>query len=1306
LTSGSIASTFGNINIGSNTFTGVGTGLTGTAASLNIGGNAGTATTLQSSRTINGVSFNGSASITINAASSTLLGDTNTFTATNTFANIINSGLTANTLLYANGSKQESSATVSGPLSFSAGTLSISKANGTTDGYLAQGDWTTFNNKISSTSLSATYPLAYNSSTGNFSLGFGTTTSNTFSALQIFNGGASTTNLSASGSVFAATFNGAGTGLTGTAASLSIGGNANTATTLQTARTINGVSFDGSGNITINAASSTLLANSNTFSGTNSFTGNTTFANATTSNFAISGVTNSILSTNANGSVVATTSIGTNLLTGTLGTINGTPFNAGSSITVGGASTTLLTDNNTFSGNNSFTNQILGTSTAATRLATARTINGVSFDGSGNITINAASSTLLANSNTFSGNNIFSSLITGSVSGNAGTATTLQTARTINGVSFDGSGNITINAASSTLLANSNTFSGNNSFTGQTGLGNASSTNFTASGEGFFATASTTNLILSGLPNAILSTNASGQVVATTTINTNSLGGVLTIAHGGTATSTQFTNGVNYFDGTQITSGANLTFDGSNFVVAGSGTFGSTLAVNIPTGSLNLANLSKTQNSNDSGAYQVFQGGTSGTTVRGYLGFTHTGSGGNTFFTSGELADSIALRSQGGFQLGTGGNNIALTIDTAQQVGIGTTTPGSILSINGVGNFVNGATSTLYKGLNLTSGCFSIGGTCLSLSNLGGTVAIANGGTNATSYTSGQLLSFNGTSFVSTSTIGNNQLANSSLTINGTSIGLGSSGTITAASSTLLANNNTFSGNNIFSSLITGSISGNANTVTNGVYTTTFNNLFDNRLSASSSISGITTLPNLSLPYSQVTGAPTSLASSTLLSDNNTFSGSNSFSNTITGSISGNAGTATVLQTSRTINGVSFNGSGNITINAASSSLLSDNNTFSGKTIFGAATSSSFAITGLANTLLSVNANGTIIATSTIGNNQLQNSSLTINGTNIALGGSGTITAASSTLLANNNTWTGLQTFGAGFITSASSTNIGAFTVTGALGIGSTLNVTGNSTLANASSTNFTASGEGFFTTASTTNLTLSSAPNAVLSTNSSGQVVATTSIGTNYLTGVLGTINGASFSRGGAITVVAASSSILSDNNTFSGTNTFSNTITGSISGNAGTVTNGVYTTTFNGLADARFITDLAATSSVNSITTLGNLAAVGTLTSGSIASTFGNINIGSNTFTGVGTGLHPSISVATRELQRLSRPVAPSTVSPSTAPATSRSMLHHQACLLTTIRSRAPTASPTRPLPTPPPLRSTARASASAPATTSPRS
>lgn len=77
-----------------------------------------------------------------------------------------------------------------------------------------------------------------------------------------------------------------------------------------------------------------------------------------------------------------------------------------------------------------------GNSATATKLAAARTINGVAFDGSGNIAITAA-----ANGGT-----------SAACSGNAATATKLANARTITlggdaagSTTFDGSGNVTIN---------------------------------------------------------------------------------------------------------------------------------------------------------------------------------------------------------------------------------------------------------------------------------------------------------------------------------------------------------------------------------------------------------------------------------------------------------------------------------------------------------------------------------------------------------------------------------------------------------------------------------------------------------------------------------------------------------------------------------------------------------------------------------------------------------------------------------------------------------------------------------------------
>lgn len=72
-----------------------------------------------------------------------------------------------------------------------------------------------------------------------------------------------------------------------------------------------------------------------------------------------------------------------------------------------------------------------GNAVSATKLQTARTIGGVNFDGTANISL--------------PGVNIQGSQ---STTGNAATATKLQTARTINGVAFDGTQNITVGVSS------------------------------------------------------------------------------------------------------------------------------------------------------------------------------------------------------------------------------------------------------------------------------------------------------------------------------------------------------------------------------------------------------------------------------------------------------------------------------------------------------------------------------------------------------------------------------------------------------------------------------------------------------------------------------------------------------------------------------------------------------------------------------------------------------------------------------------------------------------------------------------------
>ena len=101
---------------------------------------------------------------------------------------------------------------------------------------------------------------------------------------------------------------------------------------------------------------------------------------------------------------------------------------------------------------------ISGNANTATTLQTARTINGTSFNGSANITTanwGTARNIYIADSdatNTGAAISVNGSAnatlklpatIKASLSGNATTATTLQTTRTINGTNFNGSANIT-----------------------------------------------------------------------------------------------------------------------------------------------------------------------------------------------------------------------------------------------------------------------------------------------------------------------------------------------------------------------------------------------------------------------------------------------------------------------------------------------------------------------------------------------------------------------------------------------------------------------------------------------------------------------------------------------------------------------------------------------------------------------------------------------------------------------------------------------------------------------------------------------
>jgi hypothetical protein len=231
---------------------------------------------------------------------------------------------------------------------------------------------------------------------------------------------------------------------------ISISGVAATATILATTRTINGVSFNGSANINV----PNILA-----------------TNGTTS-LATTGVTsavNYLATTNAaTGGAVSLTTNGTDANIGLNITTKGdgaividTGLGAGQIDLKPGASNARLWDDDSshyyqfVTGNRTANYNITlpagnVTLTAGTSVVTTRSLTaGDGLSGGGDLSANrtfAVDATVVRTSGaqTIADAKTFSSIIGGSIDGNAATATALQTARTIGGVSFNGTANINL----------------------------------------------------------------------------------------------------------------------------------------------------------------------------------------------------------------------------------------------------------------------------------------------------------------------------------------------------------------------------------------------------------------------------------------------------------------------------------------------------------------------------------------------------------------------------------------------------------------------------------------------------------------------------------------------------------------------------------------------------------------------------------------------------------------------------------------------------------------------------------------------
>jgi hypothetical protein len=270
---------------------------------------------------------------------------------------------------------------------------------------------------------------------------------------------------------------------------------------------------------------------------------------------------------------------GTSSTTGTVTSVTGGTYLTGGTITTSGTLAVDATSANTaskvvardasgnfsagtitaaLSGNATTSSSTTGNAATATALQTARTINSVSFDGTANISVNTNSALTFnnggaggASGSTFNGgstltvsyNTLGAPSATGtgasgtwgisisgasaSTSGNAATATALQTARTIGGVSFDGTANINLPGVNT--AGNQNTTGTASNVSGIVAVANGGSGTTTAQGAiNTFAGAVTSGSYLRGNgTNVVMSAIQAGDVP---TLNQNTSGSAASLS--------------------------------------------------------------------------------------------------------------------------------------------------------------------------------------------------------------------------------------------------------------------------------------------------------------------------------------------------------------------------------------------------------------------------------------------------------------------------------------------------------------------------------------------------------------------------------------------------------------------------------------------------------------------------------------------------------------------------------------------------------------------------------------------------------
>jgi len=357
-----------------------------------------------------------------------------------------------------------------------------------------------------------------------------------------------------------------------------------------------------------------------------------------------------------------------------------------------------------------------GNALTATKLATARKINGIDFDGTSDITIgiyqvdgvNVTGTTLASNVVTSSLTSVgtltnltVTNKITGSIlgnaDGNAGTATKLFTPRNINGVAFDGTASITVTAAASTLTGN--TLSSGVTISSLTNLGTlanlAVAGNIVVSGVGSYLTfpdstqqtTAWTGSAPSAPANALTGTTLASNVVSSSLTSVGTLTNLTT-------------NGLTVNGTTTIS--RQIAFDTTTYNQSYTTT--STGAINISSGS--TGNINNMAIGGTTAAAGTFTTLTAGSTVSG-TGFTNlfasppaiggTAAASGTF-TSLTASSSASLSPSGTVTINPTG------LGTINKMSIGQTTPAA-------GTFTSVLVGTITGPLLSTTAYASITGT-------------------------------------------------------------------------------------------------------------------------------------------------------------------------------------------------------------------------------------------------------------------------------------------------------------------------------------------------------------------------------------------------------------------------------------------------------------------------------------------------------------------------------------------------------------------------------------------------------------------